>query len=625
MAAQRLARWAARALAGAALCAVIASIAAAAPEDAGSADAQPVIRITAARFIKTDEEVAPPSTDPRWKPVELPDNWQKSNPGEHGYGWYAASFQVAVQPVHSWGVYLPSIGTSYQIFINGIEAGTSGGMRGRFRRTMGVPQFDPIAPQIIVPGDNALLLRLRVASNLRGGLAPVYIGPGDLLEPMHERDYFWRVTLPRALNVALVFAGLLVSLLWLRRRSESLYGYFAALAVLWSLRNFHYTVSLGAVPARVWEAFILGSLGLVLLLLLLFMLRFTGQRRSRLERAAAVICLAAPLVFLVLSEQLVALIRPVWYLVCVALGVAVIQVLLAYLRSPGGRRHGAAWMILAALLVTLALGLSDLAVSLGFLPFGPAARMAFGAPILLTTLTLALADSYFRTFDQVRQLNEQLEQRVVERTAELENTHQRLRSLERNAVLAGERDRLMRDLHDGVGSQLMTTLSSLERGQLDAAGAARLMRECIDDLRLVIDSLEPDEQSLQTALGNLRWRLEPRLASAGLTLDWAVNAPHDMAPGTVLQLLRIVQEALANSLKHAGATRLRVAVSPRQHAGGIRLEVTDDGHGFEGTRTADAQAGRGLRNMHLRAMQLGAHLQVQSSPQGTVVTVDVPA
>ncbi len=280
-------------------------------------------------------------------------------------------------------------------------------------------------------------------------------------------------------------------------------------------------------------------------------------------------------------------------------------------------------MVLGAELITLALGLMDLAVSAQLLPFGPAARMAYGAPILLCALVYALADSYFRTYDQVHALNLDLERKVAARAQELERSHERVRALERVTTLAQERERMMRDMHDGIGSQLMTTLDAVERGGHGPDAVAAMLRECIDDLRLVIDSLEPDDESLPLALANLRYRLAPRLAAAGIALDWQVARGIALpAPGSTLRLLRIVQEALTNALKHAGASRLRV--SARDDGGFLLLEVEDDGRGFEPGAKAPAAGGRGLDNMRTRARQLGGALHVSSTGAGTRLTVRVP-
>lgn len=584
--------------------------------------ARDLVAITSMEFIKSDDP-APPADSAPWVRRSLPDNWRQTNPGLSGYGWYRARFVLAQAPGQPWAAYLPTVGTTYQMHLNGVDLGTGGGITGPIARSLGVPRLDPIAPQLLRPGENLLLVRLRVAPNLRGGLGPITLGPRAVVEPIYDADFFARVTLPRSLNIALIFAGLLVLLLWLRRPAERIHGYFAALAIVWSIRNFHYTVSVPAVSSGAWEAFILGSLGVVVVLLWLFILRFTGASRPRTERAVAWACAASVALLAVLDPQAMSAIRIPWYLLCAGIGAWSIVILLRFGLQPANRRRSGVWVILGAELITLALGLLDLAVSAQLLPFGPAARMAYGAPILLCALVYALADSYFRTYDQVHALNLDLEQKVATRALELQRTHERVRALERVTTLAGERERMMRDMHDGIGSQLMTTLDAVERGGHGPAAVAAMLRGCIDDLRLVIDSLDPDDESLPVALANLRYRLEPRLAAAGIALDWQVAQGIALpAPGSTLQLLRIVQEALTNALKHAGASRLRVAA--RDDAGFLLLEVADDGRGFDHAAPAPAAGGRGLDNMRTRARQLGGALQVSSTGAGTRLTVRVP-
>jgi signal transduction histidine kinase len=89
----------------------------------------------------------------------------------------------------------------------------------------------------------------------------------------------------------------------------------------------------------------------------------------------------------------------------------------------------------------------------------------------------------------------------------------------------------------------------------------------------------------------------------------------------VLQLLRIAQEALTNVLKHAHATRVRVAL--RHRGPGLELEVEDDGR--TPVPTTVRVGGRGLANMQARARQLGGALSVERVQQGTRVLLRVPA
>jgi signal transduction histidine kinase len=327
-------------------------------------------------------------------------------------------------------------------------------------------------------------------------------------------------------------------------------------------------------------------------------------------------------VFALLDAQVVRALRLPWYFLCALFGAWSIVLLVRYLRQPRARVQAGPWAILGGTTVTLLLGLTDLAVSAGWLPFGPAARMSYGAPLLLCSLVYAMAEVYFRTFEQARAQAAELERRVQERTAELERTHERLLALERVATVAAERERLMRDMHDGIGSQLITTLQTVERGGCGPEEVGELLRACMDDLRLMIDSLEPDEASLQMALANLAYRLEPRLRAAGVALKWDVE---DCAPlpasGATLQVLRIVQEAVSNVLKHAGASMLRLAT--RREEGALVLQIADDGRGFAQCG-AVGTAHRGLRNMRLRAQQLQAALDIESGVGGTRLTLRMP-
>lgn len=187
-----------------------------------------------------------------------------------------------------------------------------------------------------------------------------------------------------------------------------------------------------------------------------------------------------------------------------------------------------------------------------------------------------------------------------------------------------ERQRVMQDMHDGLGSSLSSALVLLERGGLDVTQAAVVMRECIDDLRLVVDSLEPTADDLSTLLGMLRYRLQHRIAAAGVQLRWQMAdlpALGWLEPSLALDLLRLMQEAINNALKHAAASELSLAI--RQCDDEIELLLCDDGRGFD--PLAQATAGRGLRTMRLRAQRLHATLSITSAPAaGTTLCLRIP-
>lgn len=205
----------------------------------------------------------------------------------------------------------------------------------------------------------------------------------------------------------------------------------------------------------------------------------------------------------------------------------------------------------------------------------------------------------------------------------------RLHTLERAAreaeAAALERSRIMQDMHDGLGSQLVSSLVMARAGELNSQQTYELLRSCIDDLRLAIDSSHGTEDSLLLALGNLRFRMQPRLKAAGIGLQWDTQGLGNSLPLRAqdqLPVLRIVQESLSNALKHAGARTITVRASQTEAA--LSICVGDDGRGFD-VEAATAQAtGKGLNSLHKRARVLGGQLQISSSERGTVVSLLVP-
>ncbi len=591
--------------------------------------ADQTLAITQMEFVKSDTPNPPPDG---WQPQRLPDSWRVSRPGTSGYGWYRIKLTLPEQPAQGIGLLISMVGTTYAVYVNGLEVGDGGGMTGEIQRNGSQPQYVSIAPQVFRPGDNWLHVRLRTASNLRGGMTPLLIGPRNEIEEQFDSAYFRRVTLSRSANVVLIVTGLIVGLLWLRRPAQAIYGYFAGLAVLWSLRNFHYTYSGSGIPSRLWEAFILGSLGVIGLLLLLFMLRLTQRSMPRTERLAKWIFLFIPLLFLLLGEQVMSQLRLLWYGLCVAMLSGIIFILVQHLRKPEARREAGPWAILAALLLTLGLGLHDYAVSSNLLPYGSAALMAFGAPVLLASLVFTLASQYFIALEATERLNATLEQKVRERTDDLQLSYHRMAELQQVAAVAVERERLMRDIHDGVGSQLISAKSSIEQGTLSHIDAADMISQCIDDLRLVIDSLDPEQRHVADALATLRYRITARLASAGVESHWRISQhPVPLGPGAMLDMVRIVQEALANMLKHSGAKTVWISFDASDDNNCWALEIRDDGRGLPAMPAADSatRAGRGLVNLRRRAAKLGAALTLQShtgdAAAGACIRVAFPA
>lgn len=228
-----------------------------------------------------------------------------------------------------------------------------------------------------------------------------------------------------------------------------------------------------------------------------------------------------------------------------------------------------------------------------------------------------------------RELNRAMRNSIAQRlhaqqlATQLEQNQQRLLDAQHQQSVLCERQRVIQDMHDGLGSALLSSLVLLECNEVTVAQAAVVMRECIDDLRLVVDSLEPTSKDISTLLGMLRYRLQHRFEAAGVHLRWQMEdlpALNWLEPSLALDLLRLTQEAIANALKHGAATELTLTVRHSDNA--IEIVVQDNGCGFDPTTVC---LGRGLRSQSRRAERLGGKLKIESTPgSGTILHLHLP-
>jgi signal transduction histidine kinase len=197
--------------------------------------------------------------------------------------------------------------------------------------------------------------------------------------------------------------------------------------------------------------------------------------------------------------------------------------------------------------------------------------------------------------------------------------------IERERSISRERERILRDMHDGIGGQLTSILSMVQRGSATNDEVGEALRRTLDDLRILIDSIGAGDEGLPEMLGRLRARLESVLRRNGLHATWKIDATDALDsfdPGQALHILRIIQEAVANVVQHAQATELEIRVfEPDLGAPTLAIEITDNGVGSSPDATV---GGHGIRNMKARAEALGAELRFEIGESGRSVLLLIP-
>lgn len=211
----------------------------------------------------------------------------------------------------------------------------------------------------------------------------------------------------------------------------------------------------------------------------------------------------------------------------------------------------------------------------------------------------------------------------------------RLYQRAQEAAVLEERSRLARDLHDSISQQLfsMTLTAQAARAQLEknpARAATQLERlqetaaAALAEMRALIFQLRPPGLSEQGLIAALQQHVAALSRREGLTMTMEFTGEERHTRGVEQAIYRIVQEALNNVVKHAGACCVTVSLDVQ--ADQLKLRVVDDGAGFD-MGVIEPLAGRhlGLISMRERAAELGGQLELFSQPgKGTEVVVVVP-
>lgn len=245
---------------------------------------------------------------------------------------------------------------------------------------------------------------------------------------------------------------------------------------------------------------------------------------------------------------------------------------------------------------------------------------AYPRPLFLAFLTAVLMRRMAVSLDQVDRANETLNIKLAEREAELAAFHRQERAKTANLVREQERQRLTHDLHDGISGHLVSIIALSER--VGDKAIEQAAREALGDLRLVIYSLDLGDRELPLALANFRERLVPQLQRMGIELDWSiVNLPEvsGVTPGNALAVLRILQEAITNAIKHGPARRIVIRGAAATD-GMAMITIENDGRSF-----VESGGGHGLANMRRRAEQLRGRLTIGSVEQGVKITLLLPS
>jgi signal transduction histidine kinase len=534
---------------------------------------------------------------------------------------------------HAWSVYLPRFNNGVEVLVNGVVILDSRRDPVANRPDRNTPEIAVIPTSLLHDGQNDLTIRLLVWGPLTGFLDSVYVGPDQALRPYYEQRTLLFVTLPVVFAAWQAILAVILTIMGVVRRHEPAYGILAAAMTLGVAQSF-LPVAVDQSQFSRLNAILITSGPLEGSFVLTFAMLFLGWRWPRW--AALIFAPGLILVVVALFGDRATISQFFVWLGMPTIGLYLVLLALIVAHSVLKRQDVAVFVLGCAVTILLTCWIRDMLSVLQIAPDGRifVARLSYSA--MLVAIGAGLTWRFARALNQVDSFAGRLVTQVRQAEDQLKASFAREEERARAAALALERTRLMRDLHDGLGGQLVSIVALSERGDASAP-IGDAARAALKDLRLVIDSMDDIGGDLMLALGSWRERATAQLRPHDIALDWHTLSPQglpvhpELRPWHVIQIVRLLDEALTNAVKHAGARCITVTIETLADASGLpsgRISVEDDGKGFaltlDGAAATDKKAARGLRNMRSRATRCGIELELSSGAGGTRVRLTLP-
>lgn len=531
--------------------------------------------------------------------------------------WFTSIITLNVPPNRVWGLYIPKISIGSVVYVNGHLIGESSKNSTSMGGKYGFIYLN-IPNGMLQPGDNEIQIGV-LGQNISSGniLSPYLLGSDSELFPAILKALFVVADLPKLVLVILLFSAIVFGSISFYCPDERLYGVFSIVCFLWfllSIVNIKWMVSdeYNMLINVVNGLFLIG-LGATLLVFCTCFTKAELPKYSYRASLAAVglLMLSTIVLSLVFGGAVLIVVNYVCFFALVSFALyLLISTSDLFIEKTN-------YLLMFCMMVILVSVVENLRREL------TAGDSALGKDLFLIstlfvfTMSVWLLRDFIASRSELADMNRQLESRVEHRTRQLTESFEANRKLERAAVLSEERQRIMMDMHDGIGNHLVALVAHTQSPTADLANIRDSAGEALTDLRLVVDSISPSGESLTSTLAMFRHRLSKNLPDERMKIVWKMDIPgeenHQFSPGKSLQILRILQEACSNAIKYSSGDSLTIHTGETSEH--TFIHVSDNGSGFRDENTK----GHGLRNMKRRAVSAGMLLDISSTSKGVSV------
>lgn len=556
--------------------------------------------------------------------IKLPDSWRTHQPAMAGLAKYRIAFDYDMEP-NLQALYVPRVGSRYLILLNNEQIASSGDLSDVQASYVFVPLLVPIPKSLLRQKQNALEIIVSGEANRLAGLSTLMVGPLNEIEKLYRLRVNWIYGGTLIIVCLSIAMGLLALPFGVFFKSKPQIT-FGLAALCWTGKNIGVFIIHPIMPYMLWEWTISSFEGIGKVLLFACTMLTLRLWKPWMKWLLWATIIMIPL--LELAHQFTnnlqwrQVVNFILLLEVLVFGGLVIQ---RWLRVKNLETS----LLLLSAIAGIGLGTHDyILLKNATDSYSSISLSKFAIIFTMVAMSSILLRRAMRAIHVNKVLRRRFADKLTVTRAELTNIYARQSQEQAHKAQLEERLRIMRDMHDGVGSHLVGLLAMVNADQKSSSEEIEMqVRQVIEELRISIDSLQGIESDWLRVLGNLRDKIEPRLNHAGIQLKWKVTcAPFNQVaqPECVKHFRMLLLEVITNIIKHAHATEvtLSAVVVENNVSPYLSIRISDNGCGFDMQQQGGAGGGHGLQNLVHRAQLMGATLAMQSNESGTTVQIN---
>ncbi len=528
------------------------------------------------------------------------------------------NFVIPSGSANDYGILVADYNGNLEFLVNGIVVDPRGPIVSAQRLMFGLPTLVVFPQNLLKSGTNTI--QMTVSSDLPFGalIHQVYIGKASALQQKYSTMYLRKWTIPKQVEGILIAAWIFTSYIVLRHRLKKYYSLF-----------FFLTLICLSIFSSVFAEYFLGIFRILPLYFRLSAAIFIAAILTADDKKSSFVALKylmlVPLslfAFFVQADNVYELLIIALAFWAFCIGISINSVFVSIDKALKKRDY--------VELVPIALAIFAIVInSFNILPvFGIInSNMISLRGYVMVALVVIVTIKIFRTFTYnlvaAQSANDTLVSEVARVRAELDLIYFKDNALKQQMTVQLERERLMGDLHDGLAGNLISINALAEHGKPSVLDEIRrLSKLALLDLRLVVDSLDTFDGELAVAIAAFQERILPQYSGTPIKISWDTEyAPviATLRPEVNLAIFRILQEAIANAVRHGKANRVHILVRPSKCRNvTASIWILDNG-----TAAGLFAPGFGMRNMQRRAEKIYGNVYFRLHKDGSAVLLNI--